>query len=334
MRNNLQKIITPSILLLVVVYLTFSIAWFGVYLFGSIFDFSSTNGIIQFPFFTNFVVLYPFAGLISGVIIIINSTILQHLINKYSIIRTRTFLPAFFYLLFSLVWLPFQVQSSLHLSILTFLFLTSITVYLQMYKNKKQVEESFLSSVVLSVATLFSEELIFLLPLFWIGYFLLNCNSLKMFLASFIGFVTPWILFVAIVALTNDVFYIPFVDLMNHWDVYLYNNENFILAIFTALFYFYLLLILVQTSSNPTQDSIQTRNFLTFFRLLLIASIGLSLFRTKEIGLFTTLIILFFAIFSAHNFTLKTSKFNFIFFWLLFTSSLLLLFYFFITPYI
>lgn len=309
MRLNLQKIITPSLPTTILVYLLFVGVWMGNYW---IFELSTetnsaTGGVLEN--------LLPaglwFTGLVTCGLVIINSMIIAQMNNRYSFIRTRTFMPTFIYLILSLCLLP---SYSDYTSAFGALFvLLSLYLILAMYKNKKGVEQAFLSFFSLALSTMLVPEFIVLVPILWIGFALFNCFSSRVFFASLFGLLTPWILLLSVLYFFYDQVGFP---LLQYAALELVSWDEFTIPVFVygGVILSILLVILVQIASNARKDSIQTRNFLSFFQIVLFALLLLSVIRFSNFASYLPLLACLYAILSAHVFTLLKGKFTSILF--------------------
>jgi hypothetical protein len=117
--------------------------------------------------------------------------LLLQLIHSFAIIRHRSLLPAFFYLLFTgtnstFFYDPVGSISSL-LIVFCFFFL------FDSYNNTQSQQNAFNISVLLTVGSLYWAPMLFLFLLFWAGMLQFRSLNLKTFIASFLGFVIVYL---------------------------------------------------------------------------------------------------------------------------------------------
>ena len=105
--------------------------------------------------------------------------------QTFVIVRCRTYLPAFFYLLFS------GTNENLFVNFLgaCFAFMTSICLFIlfSTYQKSDTQPACLLFSSLIAVSSLFWPPILFLFPVFWYGLFALQSLNLKTFLASLSG---------------------------------------------------------------------------------------------------------------------------------------------------
>ncbi len=323
MKLNLQKLIVPPIYLTVLTYLVS----FGMWV--------STYYIYQYP--------YPMSGrigtfaegilpssslaahLLSFGVVMLNSFLLAQMNNKHSFIRTRTFMPTFVYLLLSTCWLPVHGNYVANLAALLLLLVVFLT--LGMYKNSQAMEQAFLSSFVLGLSTFLVPEFVYLIVLIWVGYFFLKCSSFRVFVASFLGLITPWILLLSTFYFLHDN-----LDYIYRIPTFLYKYSFFSHKNISTNIYFGILALIVvfslfQMTANARRDSIQIRNELTFIKLVGFGVLMLSVLRFSNNISYLPTIAIFYAIIVAYAFTLIRNLFNSIVFIMLCVISFIFMFY-------
>lgn len=232
--------------------------------------------------------------------------------NKFSIIRIRSFLPVFFYALFILTWgkSHFSVETHLVLTV----FLISLMLFLGMYKNKKSVEAAFWGSLFLSLTGLLNSVYLFLIPIAWFGFAHLKSLSVKVFLASLMGIMLPWI------------YYFTYMLYSGHEIPVLIGELRFGLlgtdfSLYERIYVITLVLIftvcLFGIYADLLHDSVQTRKNINFFILSLIFLFILIVILPDYMPIFLPIIAFFISILFAHAFTLNNSLFFSILFFFL-----------------
>jgi hypothetical protein len=264
------------------------------------------------------------ASLITFAIVVLNSMIIAQMNNRFAIIRTRTFMPPFIYLLLSVCWLP--AYGNYVAALGSMFVLLGLYLSLGMYKDKN-VEIAFLSFFFLALSSFLIHEFVILTLIFWIGFAILNSFSGRVFFASVFGFLAPWILFFAIhYYFFNQTFFIPQVqEFVLNFS--LFGVDALILFIYVIILIFVLVVSLFQITANSRQDSIQTRNILNFFKLLIISLSLLLIFRNSGFISYLPLVAIVFSLITSYIFTLLKNTFNYIVFLVLCLSSFLIAFY-------
>lgn len=330
MKINLQPIISPSLPMTIFYYVIF----FGIYMgFYWLYDFPQA---IQGHVGTFAETLLPSKSLIANLVtfgvIVLNSMIIAQMNNRFAIIRTRTYLPTFIYLLLSVCWLPAYGNYVAALGA-TFALL-ALYLSLGMYKDKKSVEQAFLSFFFLALSSFLIPEFAVLTVIFWIGFAFLNSFSGKVFFASVFGFVTPWILF-----FSSLIFIVGHTDILPEVQEFvmnysILNYRNIPTFLYIAIMTFILITSLVQIATNSRQDSIQTRNTLNFIKALIFAMMLLILFRYTGFASYMPFTALLFALLTAYIFTLLKNFFNSIVFIVLCAVNFIFAFYLLIISYL
>lgn len=297
---TLQKIINPGfplIGLLIVLYLG---SWVLNYIY--IRDFQAYPAVSIRVFQPNFF------WLISGILLItaLNILLITQINSKFSIIRIKTFLPAFIYALLITAWKESHFLIYTHLALTAFLI--SLMLFWGMYKNKKAVTTAFWGSLIISFMGIVNPIYLFLLPISWIGFTLLKCNSTRVYLAALMGILTPWI------------FYLSFQYFMGN-EILIFQTlktelqPNFLLAeaslyeqIYISITVFILIIGLIGIYTNLYNDSIQTRQNINFLLLFLILLIVLILIFSRQIHALMPMIAFCIAMLLAHPFSLNRIK--------------------------
>ncbi len=247
------------------------------------------------------------SNIVSILITALNAFIIGQLNNKYTIIRTRSFLPVLFFLLLMASWHETHTIVVSHLA-LSLILLAFFAIF-KVYRNRNASEQAFLSSFLIALASIFIEPLLLYIPLIWIGLVLFHSMSLRNFLATIVGVLTPWILYGAV-----RFYYQP--DLS--WVMSI--GESFQLGtpllgrplnemIYIAIIFVLSIIGLVGLSANLNQDSMQTRGLINFNTWFLVLSFIYSMIFIRQFFVFLPFIGVGIAILLAHPLTLKKSNF-------------------------
>lgn len=323
MKINLQKLIEPTLLQTVLIYLISFALWMILYFVNrQAYPMNGVVGTFAEKILSSSSLL---AQILSFGFVVLNSFALAELNNKFSIIRARTFIPQFVYLLLSVCWLP--IHGNYLAQIVLFFILTAISVTFNMYKDNRAVEQAFLSFFLIAIASLLIPEYAVLAIAFWCGYFYLKCFSSKTFFAGLWGFITPWILFFSVLY-----FFRNQNDFSSYFQGYstpyfAFNIDYIPVIVYVSAMIFILIVAVFQMMTKSHQDNIQTRNELNFIRLIGFFALLLLAFRFSDYSAYLPLIAIIFAIITAHSFTLFRNLFNSLIFILFFIINLLLALY-------
>ncbi|MCD7973542.1 MAG: hypothetical protein LUG18_12960 [Candidatus Azobacteroides sp.] len=265
-----------------------------------------------------------FQGL--NLLLILLSCLLLLLINqRFSIIRNKTILPFVFYTLF--ITTDVYAFYSFSGNIVTFLFLLCVFQLCNTYQKQKVVEQTFNIGLFLGIASLFYTPVLFLLPIFWISFGIFKIDSLKAFLASLIGIITPyWFVFFWFLYQENlQGFFQPFLTFF-HFDptvVLSFKIPGWIRVGFTFMI---TLLGIINFQLNNFKDKIRTR-IIFYFTIVSIIGIaillGLGIISIEYTGPYYLLV----SLFAAHFFSTINNRLNTIFFYLVLVTYINLLFF-------
>lgn len=307
MKIELRNYIVPTIPIAVLLMIVVAVIWFS--------DLFISNGIKEIP--DNELIvggLQQFFGgnrllpnILSMLITALNAFLLSQLNNKFTIIRTRSFLPILFFVLLMACW------HETHLAILSHLTLTlmllSMFVIFSVYRDRTASEQAFLSSFLIALASLLFEPLILFIPLIWVGLILFHSFSLRNFLATIIGALAPWLLYIAV-----RYYFQP--DLSWLFEMPASFELGFpILSrplneiIYVVCLFIVLVMGIAGLTSNINQDSMQTRSLIYFYIWLLVLSFLFSMIFKHYYMLFMPFVGLSYAILLSHPLTLKKTNF-------------------------
>ncbi len=323
MKTYLQKFISPSLPVSVVNYIVCFGAWMMFYfIYKYPYPMPGEIGSIAESILPS---RSLFAHLLSFAVIVFNSMVIAQMNNKFSFIRTRTFLPTFIYLLVSTCWLPLHGNYVANLASL--FVLLAVFLSLVMYKMPQGVEQAFLSFFLLALSTLLVPDYTYLLLLFWIGYFFLKCFSFRVLFASVFGFLTPWILYFAVnFFIFNEKGFVSGIPAF-FYRYSIFHYENIPVIVYVALVILVFVLSIVQMTARSRQDSIQARNQLDFLKLLFFGVALLFAFRYSNYVSYLPLVAILFSVLTAYTFTLIRNLFNYIVFISFIVLSFLFAFY-------
>ena len=307
MRVTLKNFIIPSIPLAVFLVGSCSVLWMSSY-FGSHLMSSSnqvSSGVISFRslFLPNILL----ENIICLALTLLNAFLIAQINNRFTVIRTRTFLPILIFLILMATWNQTHIAVSSHLAVTLFIF--AIFYFFSMSRDRKASEQAFMGTFLISISSILINQLAFLIPVCWIGFIIFQSFSLRTFLASVFGALTPWILFLSASYLINpDVNFNQFFILNLNFQS---NFSAFSIAemVYSAGISVIMIISILGMNSISNSDAIITRNILNFLIFLLISLTVLSFIFQNQFILFLPFIAMIYAMLISHPLTLKQSNF-------------------------
>lgn len=307
MKIKLKQLITPSIPLAALLVVSCFLLWMSAYLGARLATVSPVKSIAVGYLQSILIPNTLLSNLISFAFAFLNAFLITQLNNKFTFIRTRTFLPIFIFLLLLGTWNEAHIVNGSHLALS--LFIIALFSIFSMYRNEKSVEQALMGSFLVSLSSIIINPLIFLIPVFWIGFIMMQSFSIRTFLASVFGAITPWILYLSAVYYlqpTSQIFDFVKQNTISQFDVSAYSLPNLIYASLMAII---MIICLVGMFSSYSRDAIHTRSKLSFLVLILFAVSTLSIIFEQQSTSFLPFIALTFAFLAAHPFTLKQNNF-------------------------
>ena len=300
-RPIIQKFIKPNILLAVMLLLLFMGGWvFNYVSFRDTYT-GSVSGIDAFISNAGWHIL-----IIVG-ITFLNLVIVATINRKYAIIRVRTFIPVFLYALFITTWK--RSHGLIYPHIATFLFLISLMLFLSMYKNKNAVVPSFWGSLLIALSGLLNPVYLLVIPVVWIGFAQQECLSVKVWLASVMGVIVPWLFFFSYHLYKGNEILIFKEFWLNLNPLETITSFSPIEKIYIIVLIFIFIISLIGIYSNLLKDSLQTRKRISYFVLNFALLLLLNLFSSDNALAFLPFTAYFIAMLIAHPFSLNQSRF-------------------------
>ena len=261
-----------------------------------------------------------FTNLVCIALTLLNAFLLAQINNRFTIIRTRTFLPIFIFLLLVCTWNETHIIVGSHVALT--LFVLALFNFFSMSKDRNASEPAFLGSFFIGLASLLINPYIFLSPVCWLGFIIFQSFSLRTFLASLLGAIVPWILFVTINYFINNN-----VDILQLFNVSFNFDFSYLVLTLPKIIYISALTLImiigvVGMYSLSNGDAIHTRNKLNFLLLLLVSALILEFFNRNQMPLFLPLLSMIYAMLISHAFTLKQNNFYGIIFYIFFSLNI------------
>lgn len=306
MRVTLKKIITPSLSLSTLLIVASIALWLVV------FSTTVVNSPVELgsPLSKAVESILP-AGLLTSItsllLTLLNAFLIAQLNNRFTIIRNRTFIPVFvFLMLMSVAGQTHQLPGA-HFALT--LLLIALFVFFNMFRDKQASEQAFLGSLLIATGSLFIEPILLFLAVCWMGMIRFGSFSLRTFLASVFGGLVPWIFYFTIrYYFEPDLLWINTLFTGFETGFTLFErpvNELIYLACMTLI----IITGLVGLYSNLHGDSIQSRAKLNFLTIILIFSFAFSIVFVNCYAIFIPFTLMAYAVLIAHPLTLKPNGF-------------------------
>lgn len=321
MQIELRTIVKPSVTRVFVYAVVGLIVWFATYV-GSFYtlgdDFKEVfSDLLQKDLI--------WKNITSILLTFLNSFLLSQLLNRFGFVSVRTFLPVFAFALLMIVWEPAHVLYTSNVALL--LFILALFQFFEMHRNQFATEKAFLGTFLIALSALLINDLIFLLPVCWLGFATFRSLSLRVFLASLLGALTPWVLYTAILYIFLPDFSLH--GLLNFQFSFGFSMEELQIPtkIYIGVLFAIFIILLIGTYTefhknvNTTRKNINFVLFLLFYFLLFFA------LQEDFLGTFFPFIAFCFAAFIANIFSSKQTKFYSILFLVFLIVNIAFVFY-------
>ncbi len=255
-------------------------------------------------------IFLPLAGFALHVLA---SILLINLNNVFTIIRIRTSLQSFFYLLLAAA-LP-SLYGVIPGLLAGLCFLTAIYLLFGSYRQEKSSGALFNSFAFAGIASLFVPQSLLLIPLLWIGASSFQSLNLKSLFASLLGFALPWwmLLSYAVLTETTQEFFSQLFDETVLFRPLGYGFDPWMVLPLGLLF----LLFAASTLHcflSEYEDKIRTRSYLHFLMLFgIYLFVGICL-QPYLLTAFSSLLLMVVSLLAAHLFALTSSRWSNFFF--------------------
>ena len=312
MRISLKNLIVPSIPLAVFLVGSCLTLWMSAYVGARYSTFATQDTTIAESLQSVFLPNSLLSNLVCIALTLLNAFLIAQINNRFTIIRTHTFLPILIFLLLIGTWNQTHVMIASHI-VLT-LFILALFYFFNMSRDRKASEEAFMGSFLISLSSLLINPVIIIIPVCWIGFIIFQSFSLRTFLASIFGMLSPWILYLSVGYMLQPEF-----NIYQQFNLNINSNLsilNFSLPeiIYTASMSAIMIISIFGMYSISNSDAFNTRNKLNFLLFLLISLVILAfIFRNQFIS-FLPMIALVYSLLISHPLTLKQNNFNSILF--------------------
>lgn len=239
--------------------------------------------------------------------------LLINLNNVFALIRIRTSVQSFLYLLLAAAF-P-QSYGSLPGLLAGLCFLAAFYLLFGSYRQEKSSGALFGTFAFAGIASLFVPQSLPLAPLLWVGAANFQSLNLKSLLASLLGFAFPWWMLLGYTVLTNttQTFFCQLFEETILFRPAGYGFESWMVLPLAFLFLLFAVSAL-HCLFNGYEDKIRTRSYLHFlisFGVCLFAGIGLQPYLLTAL---CPLLLTIVSVLTGHLFALTGSRLSNVFF--------------------
>jgi hypothetical protein len=143
------------------------------------------------------------ATIIAFVIMLLNGILLNYIFTSNKLVQKTTYMPAFMYYLLSSSNYQFMTMSSMLL--MNSCLILALWFFFRIYSKKESVEDIFSTSLIVAIGSMFYAPSMLFLLWIWIGFFIYKAYSLRQWLVSIFGFITPFVFAIVYYYLTDQV---------------------------------------------------------------------------------------------------------------------------------
>lgn len=234
----------------------------------------------------NYLQTWPFWSTLAGLILtLLNAFLIVRISITFQFLRSRSFMPGIIYVILVSTFKSLHTLHPAHIA--AFIILLMISDLLNTYQESNSISSSYKNSFFIAIASLFYLPAALLIPLVWISNYLLQKGvNWRHFIVPLFGFVSPWIITIAIMFLMDKSqgFFSDLERVLNSdkpWDI---TNPKF----YVPVAWFIILLIPSSNSILGRYDEkkISSRKILSIFfwmALLLAGTILLLKFVGEEV---------------------------------------------------
>lgn len=262
-----------------------------------------------------------------GVIVltVVNAFLLSHLLHYHSFIKSRTFLPVLIYLLLTTTWASTHLMYKSHFSLV--LFVCGINQLLKMAREDNKSEYAFLGTFLTCLASFIIKELVFLLPVFLVGFLLLNSFNFKTFLAWLIAIVIAYGGYALVIYYFNVPFDYSFLQEVSFDFISTFSSLSVPSLIYIAFLAAFFIVIVITTYSDFGKKTSITRRTLNFIMFLFLFFVFFSFTRPGLNTIFLPFVAFGYSFLFGYSFSEKKTNFYSILFIGFFFVNILLITY-------
>ena len=297
-RNSQENFFAPGVFSVVVTVACALFFWLATYYF------SSEPKLESFAYWD--AKIYEQNGwlplLLSFVICLSSAFLLNRFVNRFAIIRTQTALPGLFLVLFVGADKALQTNASALFGL--FILIISLWQLLLMHYRKQEIRSAFNIMLLMTAASFACFELVYLIPLFFIGFLMFQSFGGRVFISALLG------VFTAVLMLTSAFFLFDGLEalqefvLSNLWLQFQPRAFDIAEMVYYSFLFFLLLIAIIHVINSFHKEKNQVRRSFEYFFVCIFALLALYVFRAEFGSQIITLASLFGSLFLAYLFSI------------------------------
>lgn len=193
--------------------------------------------------------------------------------------------------------------------------LLSIFFLFASYQHPNGAFALFDSFTLLGIGSLAFPQLVYFVPILWIGAFMFQSLTIKSFFASILGWSLPYWFFFGYAFFTNQIelFYRPFLEIVNFHTPQLGLLQSWEIATLSFCLILYIVSV-IYVFTTSYSDKIRTRMYLRFLILICLCLFAFILLQPAHCIDLISLLFVFVSILIGHMFALSNTKASNLFF--------------------
>ncbi|MDD4640278.1 MAG: DUF6427 family protein [Bacteroidales bacterium] len=236
--------------------------------------------------FRNFIPGEWLPVLLQFLLLLANAILFQFIVRKYELLRTLGVLTFFIFFFIAAASVPLHRLIPGSFAAL-FMGLAYISVF-ESYRKENCNTQVYNASFLIVLASLFVPPLLFLLPLFWLVFNIVNTMNFKRWLVSLMGALTVFWLLVGVLFLSGQLELIPafFKACLQHG--WLFSAEISAMSIvYVFMLFFLIILAVVNFLRQVYSEKISVRSAISFLMVsLLLFFVSLFIFPAYKADFF------------------------------------------------
>jgi len=250
------------------------------------------------------------------VLLVLSAALIQRFNFRFVICRGKTVLPFLFFLFLNSVNPDFFPIRPVSIAIFPILF--TLFELFGSYQNPTAVSKIFNMMFFLCAGSLFFPFMLWFIPVFWIGMYQFRILDMRSFLASLLGIFTFFLLLSGWSIWKHDwAVFANIADCLSDYRMVFANKSLYVDWIKPLCFFIVMLVLFFYISSQENEQSIRTRQFLTFLFLFCLYTFILFLFYTHTFADFEMMFYLPASLLAAYSFSGKGGVISFIIYYVI-----------------
>ena len=259
------------------------------------------------------------------VLLLLAAAILQRFNFRFVICRGKTALPFLFFLLLNSVnpdFFPIRP-----VSVAVFLIIFALFELFGSYQNQAAVGRMFNMTFFLCTGSLIWPNMLWFIPVFWIGMYQFRILNMRTFSATILGLFTFFLFLLGWSVWKRDSsVFVNMAQCLSDFRIIFVNETRLTEWPKPLCFFFFMIVLLFHISSQEIESSIRTRHFLSFLFLFGFYSFIVSLFYATTFVDFECIFYLSTALLASYSFSGKYGAFSFSLYYLIIVVLIIFLF--------